>query len=149
MLTKLEQLSDEHADTQAAVDGTKGALSALHNLKHKNPKLKTVLSIGGGGKGSDPFAGMAHSAKTRENFAISVKETLDKYGFDGVDSKPKLNPQLVSLLADSSSRLGTPIRCCSRRGLYNIVADLTKAFANTEIFDHFGSTMWHMGASIH
>ncbi|KAL8666685.1 MAG: hypothetical protein Q9202_001223 [Teloschistes flavicans] len=76
---------DEHADTQVAVDGTKGALSALRNLKQKHPKLKTALSIGGGGKGSDPFAGMAHSAKARETFATSVKETLDKYGFDGVD----------------------------------------------------------------
>ncbi|KAL8642035.1 MAG: hypothetical protein Q9228_001229 [Teloschistes exilis] len=100
-------LSDEHADTQAAVDGTKGALSALRNLKHKNPKLKTVLSIGGGGKGSVPFAGMAHSAKTRENFATSVKETLDKYGFDGVDIVDWEHPSDAAQGADYTTLLQT------------------------------------------
>ncbi|KAL8706726.1 MAG: hypothetical protein Q9201_000251 [Fulgogasparrea decipioides] len=71
--------------TQVAVDGTQGGLNALRNLKQRHPKLKSLLSMGGGGKGSEPFAGMASSAKARENFAASAKLMLDTYGFDGLD----------------------------------------------------------------
>ncbi|KAL8697072.1 MAG: hypothetical protein Q9224_002483 [Gallowayella concinna] len=80
-------LSDEHADTQIAVDGTYGGLNALRNLKLQNPGLKSLLSIGGGGKGSDPFAAIAASPDARERFAVSAKEMLDTYELDGLDGK--------------------------------------------------------------
>ncbi|KAI4228749.1 MAG: hypothetical protein LQ349_006504 [Xanthoria aureola] len=72
-------------DTQVAVDGTNGGLNAVRNLKLQNPSLKTLLSIGGGGKGSDPFAGVAASPAAREQFGISAKQMLDTYGLDGLD----------------------------------------------------------------
>ncbi|KAL8714895.1 MAG: hypothetical protein Q9220_001408 [cf. Caloplaca sp. 1 TL-2023] len=80
---------DEHADLQANVDGTSGGLSAVKNLKHKHPRLKTLLSIGGGGKGSDPFAGVASNPSTREKFASSARAFLDAHGFDGLDNLGK------------------------------------------------------------
>lgn len=87
ILTPRQQLSDEHADTQVAVDGTYGGLNALRNLKLEHPGLKSLLSIGGGGKGSDPFPGVAASSAARERFGTSAKELLDKYDLDGLDSK--------------------------------------------------------------
>ena len=85
-----DQITDEHADTQVAVDGTHGCLNALRNLKQKNPHLKTILSIGGGGNGSNHFAGMASSATGRANFASSAEKMMTTYGLDGIDGK-KMN----------------------------------------------------------
>ncbi|KAL8933718.1 MAG: hypothetical protein Q9216_006237 [Gyalolechia sp. 2 TL-2023] len=77
---------DEYADEKIAVDGTQGCLNALKKLKQHHSSLKTLLSIGGGGAGSGPFASMASSSTTRENFALSAKHMLDTYGLDGLDS---------------------------------------------------------------
>lgn len=74
-------------DTEVPVDGTYGGLNAVRNLKMQNPSLKTLISIGGGGKGSDPFAGVAASSAAREQFGISAKQMLDTYGLDGLDGK--------------------------------------------------------------
>lgn len=70
------------------MDGTHGCLNSLRNLKRQHPNLKTLLSVGGGGKGSEPFASMASSSSARENFADSAKQMLDTYDFDGLDSMP-------------------------------------------------------------
>ena len=48
--------------------------------------LKIVLSIGGGGKGSENFARMAGNAEARERFAHSARALVDEYGLDGIDS---------------------------------------------------------------
>ncbi|KAL8774732.1 MAG: hypothetical protein Q9209_000671 [Squamulea sp. 1 TL-2023] len=80
-------LSDIHADTQLAVDGTYGGLNAIRNLKMQDKTLKTLISVGGGGKGSDPFAGVAASPAAREQFGTSAKQILDTYGLDGLDGR--------------------------------------------------------------
>ena len=74
-------------DTEVAVDGTYGGLNAVRNLKSRNPSLKTLISVGGGGKASDPFADVAASPTAREQFAISAKQMLETYGLDGLDGK--------------------------------------------------------------
>lgn len=48
--------------------------------------LKVILSVGGGGKGSDNFASVAANPTTRERFASSAKELVLEYGLDGIDS---------------------------------------------------------------
>ncbi|KAL9030287.1 MAG: hypothetical protein Q9196_001584 [Gyalolechia fulgens] len=107
-------LSDEYADTQITVDGTQGCLNALKNLKQQHPNLKTLLSIGGGGEGSGPFASMASSTTARENFASSAKHMLDTYGLDGLDidwehpDDSKKGANYLSLLATLRKHLPAP-----------------------------------------
>ncbi|KAI4247723.1 MAG: hypothetical protein L6R40_001309 [Gallowayella cf. fulva] len=107
-------LSDEHADTQVAVDGTYGGLNALRNLKLEHPGLKSLLSIGGGGKGSDPFPGVAASSAARERFGTSAKELLDKYDLDGLDidwehpDDKKKGDDYTTLLATLRKHLPAP-----------------------------------------
>ncbi|KAL8802241.1 MAG: hypothetical protein Q9182_003961 [Xanthomendoza sp. 2 TL-2023] len=107
-------LSDEHADTQIAVDGTYGGLNALRNLKLQNPGLKSLLSIGGGGKGSDPFADIAASPDARKQFGVSAKKLLDTYELDGLDvdwehpDDEKKGKDYVTLLATLRDHLPAP-----------------------------------------
>ncbi|KAL9602181.1 MAG: hypothetical protein Q9219_002045 [cf. Caloplaca sp. 3 TL-2023] len=107
-------LSDEYADTQIPVDGTKGCLNALRNLKQQHPNLKTILSMGGGGAGSNPFASMASSPAARGNFASAAKHMLDTYGFDGLDidwehpDDPKKGADYVTLMATLRQYLPAP-----------------------------------------
>ncbi|KAL8927632.1 MAG: hypothetical protein Q9172_001261 [Xanthocarpia lactea] len=107
-------LSDIHADTQVAVDGTYGGLNAVRNLKLQNPNLKTLISIGGGGKGSDPFAGVAASPAAREHFGTSAKQMLDTYGLDGLDvdwehpDDAKKGADYVALMATLRKHLPAP-----------------------------------------
>ncbi|KAI5644634.1 glycosyl hydrolases family 18 domain-containing protein [Phthorimaea operculella] len=54
-------------------------------LKEKNPKLKTILSVGGWGEGSANYSIMAASEATRKNFISSALELVETHGFDGFD----------------------------------------------------------------
>jgi len=80
------KLSDEWADSQIDVDGVKGCLRSFQNLKTKHSHLKVVLSVGGGGKGSDNFAAVAANHASRERFAHTARELVNEYGLDGIDS---------------------------------------------------------------
>lgn len=76
-------LSDPESDTNA------GNLRGLSNLKkhakQNGRKLITLFSVGGWGKGSDPFPALSASNKSRENFARQAVEFCKKYDFDGMD----------------------------------------------------------------
>ncbi|KAH7123670.1 class V chitinase-like protein [Dendryphion nanum] len=84
-------LSDEWADTQidvpgaGEIPGTKGCLNSFALLKKKYTMLRVILSVGGGGKGSEPFAGVAHSRSKRKRFAESAVELVTQFGIDGID----------------------------------------------------------------
>lgn len=69
------------------VNGERGCLRALAKLKRQHPHLTTILSVGGPGKRSSGFPGISARAMTRVTFAASVREFVDKYSLDGVDSK--------------------------------------------------------------
>jgi chitinase len=87
MLTAmLSQLSDEWADGQIEVDGAHGCLRAFAALKRQYQHLKVILSVGGGGKGSEPFAAVAANPQTRGQFALTARELVAAYGIDGIDS---------------------------------------------------------------
>ncbi|KAK5994586.1 Chitinase 1 [Cladobotryum mycophilum] len=75
---------DEWADLNKEVDGEKGGLTALAKLKHKNPHLRTIVSIGGG-SGSKEFPALAASEHARRTFAHQVRKFCDRYNFNGVD----------------------------------------------------------------
>jgi chitinase len=52
-----------------------------------------VLSVGGGGKGSEPFAAVARDPSRRERFAQTALGLVQQFGIDGIDSK-FLHPNL-------------------------------------------------------
>ena len=87
------QLSDEWADTQIQVPGagnvpsTEGCLNSFVLLKRKYSRLRVVLSVGGGGKGSEPFAAVAANPASRERFAQTALGLVQHFGIDGIDSK--------------------------------------------------------------
>ena len=67
------------------VDGTEGCLRAFTQLKQQYPQLKVILSIGGGGKGSENFAKVSTSPAAVANFAHSARTLVDQFGLDGID----------------------------------------------------------------
>lgn len=87
------QLSDEWADAQIDVPGagdvpaTKGCLNSFALLKRKYTRLRVVLSVGGGGKGSEPFAAVARNPSSRARFAQTALGLVQQFGIDGIDSK--------------------------------------------------------------
>lgn len=85
-----EQHVDEYADLQIEVDGKLGCLAALASQRAQFPHLKIILSIGGGGEGSANFAAVAASATARMAFAQSAKEFVERFEFNGIDSKSNL-----------------------------------------------------------
>ncbi|CAB3226004.1 unnamed protein product [Arctia plantaginis] len=54
-------------------------------LKQKNPRLKTLLAVGGWNEGSAKYSIMAASTGLRRNFINSILRMLTTYGFDGLD----------------------------------------------------------------
>jgi len=91
----MTQLSDDWADDKIEVDGTNGCLRACVALKQRFSHLKVILSIGGGGKGSEHFAQVAADPSKRRAFASTARQLVDSYGLDGVDSKPYKIPPFV------------------------------------------------------
>lgn len=88
------------------VDGTEGCLRAFVQLKQQYCKMKVILSIGGGGKGSENFAAVARSRSSLDTFARTARALVDQYGLDGIDGEMvsmEVRPWLIVLC----SRLGT------------------------------------------
>ncbi|KAF2459697.1 putative class V chitinase [Lineolata rhizophorae] len=107
-------LSDEWADTQMPVDNTTGCLRSFAELKRKHSVLKLILSVGGGGKGSDNFAAVAQRPEAREQFAKTARDLCLTYGLDGIDvdwehpSNPAEGAAYVELLARLRAYLPPP-----------------------------------------
>ncbi|KAJ5708765.1 hypothetical protein N7488_008566 [Penicillium malachiteum] len=102
-LSIISHFLDEKSDTKMKVDGESGCLNAFKKLKRDNPHLKVVLSIGGS-SGSATFPSLAAEDNSRRRFALTAKEMVDRYGFDGIDvdwehpSTPKQGEGYVKLL---------------------------------------------------
>ncbi|KAI1326658.1 glycoside hydrolase family 18 protein [Xylariaceae sp. FL0255] len=82
---------DEHADLEISVDGTRGCLSALAQLKAKsqqqnnnNNQIQTLISIGGG-SGSAQFPHIASDASKRKHFVSCCRSFVAKHHLSGVD----------------------------------------------------------------
>ena len=86
----------------------KGCLNSFAELKKKYHQLKVILSVGGGGEGSKPFAGVACDPAKRDQFARSSFELVQRFGIDGIDSK-LMDSLFETIYAYTiASRLGTP-----------------------------------------
>ncbi|KAF2473995.1 chitinase A1 [Lindgomyces ingoldianus] len=77
------------SDFKVTIDSS-GIISRVVKLKRQNPALQVILSIGGWtftdpGPTRDAWTNMAASSSSRETFAKSVVETLEKYALDGID----------------------------------------------------------------
>uniref|UniRef100_A0A8C4RVL4 GH18 domain-containing protein n=1 Tax=Erpetoichthys calabaricus TaxID=27687 RepID=A0A8C4RVL4_ERPCA len=57
----------------------------VNDLKLKNPKLKTLISVGGWNFGSERFSKMVSTKENRAVFIKSVVDFLQMYKFDGLD----------------------------------------------------------------
>uniref|UniRef100_I3NG68 chitinase n=1 Tax=Ictidomys tridecemlineatus TaxID=43179 RepID=I3NG68_ICTTR len=57
----------------------------FNGLKKINPKLKTLLAIGGGTFGTQKFTDMVATPSNRQTFVDSAIKFLRTYGFDGLD----------------------------------------------------------------
>ncbi|KAF9633558.1 putative class v protein [Lasiodiplodia theobromae] len=107
-------LSDEWADDQMDVDGTKGCLRSFVELKKKYTVLRVVLSVGGGGAASAPFPAAASTDETRERFAQTAKQLVMDYGLDGIDidwehpSNSQQGADYIRLLATLRAYLPAP-----------------------------------------
>ncbi|KAH6976085.1 glycoside hydrolase superfamily [Ilyonectria sp. MPI-CAGE-AT-0026] len=75
---------DEWADNDKEVDGVKGCLAAVAQLKRQNPHIKTIVSIGGGAS-SKEFPKLAESESARCTFASEIREFCEKHELDGAD----------------------------------------------------------------
>jgi len=72
------------------VDGTNGCLRACTALRKRNPALKVILSIGGGGgNASQNFASVSANANSTQMFTKSARAIVDHYDLDGLDSASK------------------------------------------------------------
>ena len=49
--------------------------------------MRVILSVGGGGKGSENFAAVANSRSCSETFVRTARQLVDQFGLDGIDSK--------------------------------------------------------------
>ncbi len=79
-------LLDPWADTQVPYPGSDqpGNFHQLQLLKAAHPSLQTLISIGGW-SASGKFSDVALTPESREKFARSVVDFIQRYGFDGVD----------------------------------------------------------------
>ncbi|KAF3896321.1 Sporulation-specific chitinase 2 [Trichophyton interdigitale] len=107
-------LSDEWADEQMPVDGAKGCIRAFTQSKRQYPQLKVILSIGGGGAGSENFAAVAADPGLTANFVETAKNLVDKFSLDGLDvdwehpPDPQQGINYISLLAALREQLPSP-----------------------------------------
>jgi len=67
------------------LDVDTGNFKRFNALKTQNPKLKTLLAIGGWNEGSAKFSAVAADAAKRAVFIQSAVSLVKAYGFDGFD----------------------------------------------------------------
>ena len=65
--------------------GGNGAYKRFTDIKKVNPKVRTLIAIGGWNEGSTKYSAMAANETNRSTFIHSVLEFLAKYRFDGLD----------------------------------------------------------------
>ena len=82
------------------VDGAEGCLRAFTQLKQQYSEMKVILSIGGGGSGSQHFATVASNPTAVERFLQTARSLVDQFSLDGLDGTVSLAN--VSLCRDKT-----------------------------------------------
>ncbi|KAL6715836.1 hypothetical protein ACLMJK_006797 [Lecanora helva] len=106
--------TDEWADSGIDINGIKGCINDLKAVKERYPHVKTVLSFGGGGKGSEGFPAVAGNANSRLKFAHDARRMIDSQAFDGIDidwehpSNSTQGAHYIQLLSALRQLLPTP-----------------------------------------
>lgn len=65
--------------------GGKGGFSKFNDLRKRNPKMKTLIAIGGWNEGSERYSNVVANATLRSNFVKSIVKFVQRYNFDGCD----------------------------------------------------------------
>ena len=84
------QLADARQDIQRPYDHPlpgitlDGNFGELQKLKRRHSQLKTLISVGGW-DWSRPFSRIAADSPSRQKFAASCADFVQRYGFDGID----------------------------------------------------------------
>jgi chitinase len=73
------------------VDGAEGCLRAFTQLRQQYSEMKVILSIGGGGTGSQYFAAVTSNPIAVEKFLRTAKSLVDQFDLDGLDSMDPLD----------------------------------------------------------
>ena len=56
-------------------------------MKAQRPQIKILLSIGGGGKGSDNFPDVARNPRHLSQLSSTAKSFVEAYDLDGIDGR--------------------------------------------------------------
>ena len=116
-------------------------LATLTELRHQNPSLKILVSVGGW-FGSAGFSAMAATADDRARFIDSAVAFLSRYNLDGLDLdweypaqagagnpfRPADKQNFTALLAELRTRFDKEERLGARHWLLTIAAGATKEY---------------------
>ncbi|XP_044265229.1 acidic mammalian chitinase-like [Tribolium madens] len=114
------------------LDVNLGNLKKFNDLKLKNPKLKTLVAIGGWNEGSIRYSNMAASANLRAVFVKSAVEFVQKWGFDGFDLDWEYPGQRGGAASDKFMLGYNEIVELQKEGGWSVVWDDTQK--NTHMF---------------
>lgn len=95
-----------------------GTMRKFNDLKLVNPKLKTLVAVGGWNEGSQKFSNVAQSPTLRLRFAKDAAEFCERLGFDGLDVDWEYPGQ----------RDGDP--SVDRENFVELLSDLQQEFSN-------------------
>ncbi|KAL1402578.1 hypothetical protein pipiens_019709, partial [Culex pipiens pipiens] len=95
-----------------------GTMRKFNDLKLVNPRLKTLVAVGGWNEGSQKFSTVAQSPALRLRFAKDAAEFCERMGFDGLDVDWEYPGQ----------RDGDP--SVDRENFVELLSDLKQEFSN-------------------
>jgi len=84
-LTENFELAPFEPEIELSTNGKKGSYEILQDHKKTNPKLKTIISLGGWEHPNINFTNLCKYPENTEHFAKTTVTFLRKHGFDGVD----------------------------------------------------------------
>lgn len=153
-------LGDSYADTDKAFAGDtlgsgalRGNFNQLIKLRDANPRLKTLISVGGW-SWSENFSAVAASNSSRKAFAASCVKFMKQYKFDGIDidwefpvsgglqnGSPKDKPNFTRLLKELRLQMDTSERNDKREYFLSIAASASKSIINNIEVKVVGNTV--------
>ena len=153
-------LGDSYADTDKAFAGDtmgsgalRGNFNQLIKLRNANPRLKTLISVGGW-SWSGNFSAVAASISSRKAFAASCVKFMKQYKFDGIDidweypvsgglqsGSPKDKPNFTLLLKELRLQMDASERNDKREYFLSIAASASKSIINNIEVKVVGNTV--------